>query len=73
MTKCRIMDAAAIVKLLVRYNGIGKELTNDEREILLFALYNESNASNGMASQAEAECEAIAKRQRLVVPQPESR
>jgi hypothetical protein len=31
----------AIRDLLARYEGIGRPLTNEEREILLFHLYNE--------------------------------
>jgi hypothetical protein len=56
MRGCVIVGEASLVKLLVRYNGIGKELTHDEKEILLFALYNESKSNGGLARQAEVEC-----------------
>lgn len=47
-----IIDEEALIKLLVRYNDGSPELTNDEKEILLFALYNESIANDGIASKA---------------------
>lgn len=54
-----------IGKLLIRYNGIGKPITSDERELLLFALYNESESRGGIAAKAKAECDAIWLKQRL--------
>jgi hypothetical protein len=57
---CIIADGSYICDLLKRYNGIGKDLTNDEREILLFALYNESESrEEGIAHRAKLACERI--------------
>ncbi len=50
-------------KLLVRYNGIGKPLSSDERELLLFALYNESEDRGGIAADAKRECAQIWRKQ----------
>ena len=36
-----------IAQLMMRYWGIGKDLNNDEREVLLFALSTENQALNG--------------------------
>ena len=58
-----IMDP---VKLLIRYNGIGKPITSNEREVLLFALYNESEQRGGIVAEAKLACDAIAKKQRIV-------
>ena len=43
MRKCLIVNEAMLFDLIRRYDGIGSTLTNDEKEILLFALYNESD------------------------------
>ena len=45
-----------IRRLIVRYNGFGKKLSSDERELLLFALYNESEARGGIAAYARRDC-----------------
>ena len=63
-----IISGPAIIALLVRYNGIGKPLDSDEREIVLFALYNESEARAGIAKEAQVECERIASSLRIVKP-----
>lgn len=55
-----VIGIEAIKKLLIRYNGIGKPLTHDEREILLFALYNESEARHGIAAEAAGKCDEYA-------------
>ena len=59
--RCVIVGEAALVKLLVRYNGIGPGLTNDEKEILLFGLYNDSIKHGGLAKKAEERCEMYVK------------
>jgi len=51
-----IIDDKILISILVRYNGIGQEITPDEKEILLFALYNESVANKGIAYTAEGKC-----------------
>lgn len=61
-----ILTEKATQKLLVRYNGIGDELSGDERELLLFALYDESEARGGIAAQAKAECDSIWRKQQVV-------
>jgi len=66
MSKCAIVGESQIISLLVRYNGIGKELTHDEKEILMFALYNESETREGLAMQARMKCESIWKQQQVV-------
>lgn len=43
-----IVDENTIQKLAVRYMGIGKALDRDETEILLFALYCESDRNGGI-------------------------
>lgn len=55
MCKCAIVGEQTLISLIVRYNGIGKPLTNDEREILLFALYNDSEALHGIAERGAIE------------------
>lgn len=41
------------VKLMAKYlDGRQPDLTHDEREILLFALYCESRKNNGLAAEA---------------------
>jgi hypothetical protein len=62
-----ILTERDIEKLLIRYNGIGKELTSDERELLLFALYNESELQGGMAAAAKKECDCIWHKRQIVV------
>ncbi len=52
-------------KLAIRYNGIGKPLSHDEREILLFALHTESEERGGIAATAKAKCDTIWKRQQI--------
>ncbi len=59
-----------IRRLLVRYNGIGKELSSDERELVLFALYNESEARGGIAADARRDCEKELHRQRTAKQVP---
>ncbi len=61
-----IVGPKQIEALLCRYNGIGKPITSDEREILLFALYNESEQREGVAKTARAACDRIWKRQQIV-------
>lgn len=61
-----IADDLHMVRLLVRYNGIGKPLSSDEREILLFALYNESERNGGMAADAKRECDRLWSGQQIV-------
>lgn len=41
-----------IRNLVIRYDGLGKELNHDETEILLFALYCESLAGGGIVKAA---------------------
>lgn len=52
-----VIGESDIIRLLIRYNGIGKPITAEEREILLFALYNESEARGGIAETAKRECD----------------
>jgi hypothetical protein len=47
MSKCAIVGEKAIRDLIARYEGKGSPLTNDEREILLFHLYNERRKLRG--------------------------
>lgn len=61
-----IVGEKQIEALLMRYNGIGKPISNDEREILLFALYNESEARGGIAATAKAACDRVWMRQQIV-------
>lgn len=42
-----IYGAKVIRNLIARYEGIGRPLTNDEREILLFHMYNERRHLRG--------------------------
>lgn len=58
-----------VTKLLIRYNGIGKELSGDEREIILFALLNESEARGGIAADAKQEYEKELRRKRIASSQ----
>lgn len=51
--RCAIVGEETIKQLIKRYDGLGKPLTNDEREILLFALYNESEARGGIVAEAQ--------------------
>ena len=50
----------ADIKLAIRYNGIGKPLNSTEKEFLLCALYNESEANGGIAAEARRKCDAMA-------------
>jgi hypothetical protein len=45
--KCKIVDIEELAKLMLRYWGIGPELTSDEREILMFSLSLENAALGG--------------------------
>ncbi len=63
-----ILTETDIHKLLIRYNGIGKPLTSDERELLIFALYNESESRGGLAASAKRECDSIWRKQQIVKP-----
>ncbi len=61
-----IIGPNQIEALLIRYNGIGKPITSDEREILLFALHNESEAQGGIVVSANAACKRIWAREQIV-------
>src|SRR5208282_1484605 len=66
------------IPLMVKYLDGKPMLTNDEREILLFALYLESKSNNGLAVQgAKALAENVARynaeRNKAAVPQVEAR
>lgn len=50
-----ILDDKAVRKLIHRYDGLGKPLTSDDRELLLFALYCESEHSGGSVKLARDE------------------
>lgn len=53
--ECAIVDDKALVNLSIRYMGVGPTLTHDETEILLFALYVESQERGGMIADAAKE------------------
>ncbi len=61
-----IVTETDVQKLLIRYNGIGKPITPTERELLIFALYNESEARGGIAAAAKRECDSIWRKQQVV-------
>jgi len=44
---CAVIGLNAIAGLMVRYWGVGTELSNDEREVLLIALATENEALGG--------------------------
>lgn len=52
MSKCVIVEEKDLCRLVHRYDGIGKPITSDEREILLWALYNESKERGGIVKKA---------------------
>ncbi len=55
MKGCIVVNKDGIDKLMLKYLGEnGGHLTNDEREILLMALYMESEANGGIAARALA-------------------
>jgi hypothetical protein len=54
--RCMIVGESMLVQMLVRYNGIGTALSHDEKEILMVALYRESEENKGLAFQAELIC-----------------
>jgi len=52
---CAIVGEKQLERLMMKYLGLSTpNLTNDEREILLFALYMESDARGGLGSRAKA-------------------
>ena len=56
---CQIVGEKLLVNLMKKYLGLMPgDLTSDEREILLFALYMESNERGGLASKPTAEDDA---------------
>ena len=65
MSRCAIVGEEQIVKLLVRYDGIGTPLTRDETQILLFALYCESKERAGIVALADAREKEIVKQQSI--------
>lgn len=53
--KCSIVGPAGVKKLVLKYLGLSREnITRNEIEILLFALYNESCERGGLAAEATA-------------------
>jgi hypothetical protein len=53
MERCSIVTYDKICSLIRRYDGSRQPpLTKDETEILLFALYNESEARDGIVAEA---------------------
>lgn len=58
-TECAIVSEKQIERLMRKYLGLeSSNLTDDEREILLFALYMESFSSGGIGAKATAEGDA---------------
>ena len=53
MSKCAIIGELDIKKLIRRYDGIGKPLTHDEKEILMASLYFESEHRGGIVAEAQ--------------------
>lgn len=52
---CAIVGEKQLDRLMMKYLGLAAgNLSNDEREILLFALYTESNERGGLAARATA-------------------
>lgn len=51
--KCAIVGEQTIKSLIKRYDGIGKPLTRDEEQILLAALYLESEKYGGIVVKAQ--------------------
>jgi len=64
MGRCAIVGEQQMLVLMMRYNGIGTQLTNDEREILMLHLVLESEAHGGLAAEAKKKCDTIADNQR---------
>ncbi len=63
--KCAIVGPSQVDRLMRKYLGlVPGEMTGDEREILLFALYNESMGNNGIAARATAVGDARLKQQK---------
>ena len=53
--KCAIVGEKTIKSLIKRYDGIGKPLDADETQILLAALYFESDHREGIVQEAKQE------------------
>lgn len=53
--RCKILTDRELRSLVKRYEGVGSELTRDEYEILLFALYLESERREGLVWQVQQE------------------
>lgn len=53
MSNCAIVGEGGLKKFIARYDGIGKPLTRDEQEILMAALYLESEKRGGMVAEAQ--------------------
>lgn len=67
--KCVIAGPDYIADLGVRYCGIGKELTPDETQILLFSLWAESQSrGDGIANNALRICDKRAAGARVIKP-----
>lgn len=47
-----VIGETDIKNLIVRYDGIGAPLTRDEEQLLLLALYTESEARGGIVLEA---------------------
>lgn len=57
--KCAIVGPKQLERLMRRYLGLAPEtINNDEREILLMALYMESCDSGGLGARVTAEGDA---------------
>ena len=56
---CAIVGERQLDRLMLKYLGmVGGELTGDEREILLFALYTESCQRGGIGAKPTAALDA---------------
>lgn len=63
---CAIVGERQLDALVAKYIGTGKgDLTNDEREILLFALYIESEARGGLVTRSLKVAEDRLKKQQI--------
>lgn len=51
--KCAIVGDETIKALIKRYDGLGKPLTADETQILLAALYFESERRDGIVGEVQ--------------------
>ncbi len=57
--KCKIVGKEGLDRLMLKYCGmVGGELTSDERELLLFALYIESRDRGGIGAKPTARLDA---------------